>query len=119
MKNRNIIEKYFFKRIFLFLFVFFLVSSVFAFGSKEKPAAAIQVTGVVRLTGPSLFPELVISGSDTIWYVAADEINKLMELQHQTVTLEAEETVTELKFANGMSAGTRRELKNIRIISIN
>jgi hypothetical protein len=37
---------------------------------------------------------------------------------YRTVTVEGEETVTELKFGNGMSAGIRRDLKNIRIISV-
>jgi len=105
------------KRFVLVLVVFLVASSVFAFGSKEK-AEVIQVTGVVRLVGPSLFPELIITNSDMSWYVAADEIDKLFEMQHQTVTLEAEETVTEIRFANGMPAGTRRELRNIKIISV-
>jgi len=106
-------------RILLFFIVLFLTSSLlFALGSKEKSEPKVQVTGVVRLVGTSLFPELVIAGSDTAWHVAADEIDKLIEMQHRTVTLEAEETVTEIRFANGTSAGKRRELRNIRIISV-
>jgi len=42
----------------------------------------------------------------------------LHDLQHRTVTVEGVETVTELYFANGLSAGARRELKNIKIIAV-
>jgi hypothetical protein len=96
-----------------------------AFGSKEKkkdpvPApVVVQVTGVVRLVGSSPFSEIVITGSEAEWYIPRDEQYKLNDLQHQTVKVEGEETVTELKFASGLPAGTRRELKNIRIISVN
>jgi len=106
------------KRLLLVV-IFLLISvTVFALGSRENDNPVVQVTGVVRLTGTSLFPDLLISGSEHVWHIAADEIDKLIEMQHRTVTLEGEETVTELRFANGMYAGTRRELKNIRIISV-
>jgi hypothetical protein len=45
-------------------------------------------------------------------------MDKLHDLQYRTVTVEGEETVRELKFGNGLSAGIRRDLKNIRIISV-
>jgi len=115
--NRNI--------ILMFLFLC-LAASLFAFGAKEKdsgnPAPAVtvvQVTGVVRLVGNANFPELLIDNSKMLWYIAKDEMSKLHDFQYKTVTVEGEETVRELKFANGMSAGTRRELKNIKIISVN
>jgi hypothetical protein len=104
-----------------------LAASLSAFGAKEKdsgkaeaaPAVtAIQVTGTVRLVGTGNFPELQIGDSQMFWYVAKDEMDKLYDLQHRTVTVEGEETVRELKFGNGLSAGTRRDLKNIRIISV-
>jgi hypothetical protein len=72
----------------------------------------------VRLVGTATFPELLIDNSQTVWYIAKDETEKLRDLQYRTVTVEGEETVTELKFGNGLSAGTRRDLKNIRIISV-
>ncbi|MDR3019384.1 MAG: hypothetical protein LBU66_00600 [Treponema sp.] len=94
-----------------------------ALGSRDKSPAsdtpsenAIRITGVVRLVGSSLFAELVISNPDGEWYIAKDEMDKLFDLQQQTVTVEGEETVTELFFANGTSAGIRRELKNVRLI---
>jgi hypothetical protein len=43
---------------------------------------------------------------------------KLHDFQHQVVTVEGEETVVELRFANGLSAGIRRTLRNIRVISV-
>jgi len=100
-----------------------LAASLPAFGAKEKDKAApavtvIRVTGTVRLVGTANFPELLIDNSQTSWYIAKDETDKLHDLQHRTVTVEGEETVRELKFGNGRSAGIRRDLKNIRIISV-
>jgi len=102
-----------------------LAASLPAFGSKEKdkgknvPAVTVvQVTGLVRLVGTANFPELIIDNSQTAWYIARDEMDKLHDLQHRTVTVQAEETVMELKFGNGLSAGIRRDLKNIKIISV-
>jgi hypothetical protein len=101
-----------------------LAASLSAFGAKEKNSGKapvpviIQVTGVVRLVGTANFPELLIGNSQSFWYIAKDEMDKLYDLQHRTVTVEGEETVSELKFGNGMSAGERRDLKNIRIISV-
>jgi hypothetical protein len=88
---------------------------VSAFGKKEK---VVQVTGVVRLVGTSLFSDIVITDSEGEWYVDKDDEAKLHDLQHQTVTVEGVETIREMKFANGMSAGKRRELKKIKIISV-
>jgi len=109
------------KRYFLIvIFFLFLIQLGFTFGNREteeKPKT-IQVTGIVRLVGSDTFPEIVISGSGYEWYVPREERSKLNNLQHRTVTVEGEETVLQLMFANGMPAGTRRELKNIKIIKI-
>ena len=83
-----------------------------------EEAVVVQITGTVRLVGSANFPQVVLSGPGAQWYVAREEMDKLFDLQHRTVTIEAEETVRELTFANGRSAGIRRELRNIRIISI-
>jgi hypothetical protein len=94
---------------------------VFSFGGKEKakePLEIIQVTGIVRLVGNDNFPEIIISDSENSWVIAKGEMGKLHDLQHRTVTVEGEETVTELRFANGLPAGLRRELRNIRIIAV-
>ena len=109
------------KKIWFVLMFLLLVSAIiFAFGAKEKdePVETIQVTGIVRLTGSSLFPELVITGEEEQWFVTKDEMEKLFDLQHHTVTVEAVETVTERFFAGGMSAGLHRELSNIKIINV-
>ncbi|MCL2804708.1 MAG: hypothetical protein FWD26_02065 [Treponema sp.] len=106
------------KKILFFVLLVFSFTMLFAFGSREKAAPTIQVTGIVRLVGTSLFPEIVISGAETEWHAVKEEMDKLHDLQHQTVTVEAEETIIELRFANGMPAGIRRELKNIKIIKI-
>jgi len=104
-------------KYFLFILLIFLPVFAFALGSREEPAPVVEVTGIVRLVGSAPFYEIVISGEYN-WYVARDEMEKLHDLQHQTVTVEGEETITELFFAGGMPAGRRRELKNIRIISV-
>jgi len=110
---------------FLFLSAVFLLlfpALLPAWGGKEKAnpsqETVVQVTGVVRLVGSSLFPELVITGSDYEWYIAKEDSDKLHDLQHRTVTVEGIETVTELNFANGTPAGTRRELQKIKIITV-
>jgi len=94
---------------------------VFSFGDREKtkkPITVIQVTGVIRLTGNDNFPELIISDSENSWVIAKGEMDKLHDLQYRTVTVEGEETVTELHFANGLSAGLKRELRNIKLIAV-
>jgi len=87
----------------------------------------VQVTGIVRLVGNEPLTDLVISGHETseektstakTWYIARDERSKLHNLQHSTVTVEGEEIVRELTFASGLPAGIRRDLSNIKIITI-
>jgi hypothetical protein len=104
------------RRCFFVLFIL-CITLLPAGGNKEK-ANVVRVTGVVRLVGTGLFPELVITGPEMEWHITPDEEKKLYDLQHRTVTVEGVETVTELKFANGLSAGTHRELKNIKIIAV-
>jgi hypothetical protein len=104
-------------RFFAGLFLLCAAAALSAGGRKEK-AVVIQITGRVRLVGSDLFSELVITSPDGEWYIAKEEKNKLNDLQNRTVTIEGVETVTEMKFVNGLSAGKRRELKNIKIISI-
>jgi len=106
-----------------FFGLFFLCVTMLmpALGGKEKDTAkknVVQVSGTVRLVGTSLFPEIVITGSDKEWYVEKEEMSKLRDLQHRKVTVEGEETVVEMQFASGISAGVRRTLSNIKIISI-
>jgi hypothetical protein len=103
-------------RCLLILFLC-LAAALPAGGAKEK-APVVQVTGRVRLVGSAPMPELVITGPDREWYVERKEEHKLHDLQQRTVTVEGEETVVQLKFANGMSAGERRTLKNIKVIAV-
>ena len=85
-------------------------------GREEKPL--MEVTGVVRLVGNEPFTEMVISGPEGEWFIEKDDEYKLKDLQYQIITVEAEETVINLTFANGMPAGERRSLKNLRIITV-
>ena len=104
------------------------ISLLHALPSKEKESASVKsteeektiviVTGLVRLVGASAFSELVITSEEAQWYIAKEDREKLHQLQQRMVTVEGEETVRELKFAGGQSAGLRRELRNIKIISI-
>ena len=83
----------------------------------EILTGTVTVTGRVRLVGNAPFSELIITAEKGDWYIERDEEYKLMDLQQQMVTVEGSETVMELKFASGVSAGERRTLKNIKIIS--
>ena len=94
-----------------------LVAVLPAWGRKEK-APIVQVTGIVRLVGSANFPELVITGTEREWYINSEERFLFMDLQHREITVEGNETVTELRFASGISAGERRLLKNVKLISI-
>jgi len=114
------------RSFFLALLFLCFAASLSAFGAKEKDSgktasvvSIIQVTGIVHLVGNANFPELLISNSQGEWYIVRSEMDKLFDLQYRTVTVEGEEKIAELKFGNGMSAGTRRNLKNIKIISVN
>ncbi|MDR1802957.1 MAG: hypothetical protein LBQ94_05065 [Treponema sp.] len=78
----------------------------------------VQVTGRVRLVGNEPFTELVITGENRDWYIEKDEQDKLRDLQQRTVTVEGIESVTALYWANGLPAGNRYSLKDIRIIQI-
>jgi len=78
----------------------------------------VQAAGRVRLVGGGLIPETVITGPDREWYISREDEHLLKELQHRTVVVEGYETVVELRFANGLPAGERRTLKDIKIISI-
>jgi hypothetical protein len=112
--------RFFFLAAFLFMSAVFLPADTAAsrnLNNIEK-SEVVQVTGVVRLVGSGHFPELVITSSRVQWYVDREERDKLNDLQHRVVTVEGEETVREMTFASGRPAGTRRELRNIRIISI-
>lgn len=90
---------------------------LFARGGKEK-AKTVQVTGIVRLVGNEPFTEIVISASENEWYIPRDERAKLIDFQHRTVTVEGEETMTEIKSASGLFTIMRRELRNIRVIGV-
>jgi len=106
-------------RYYCVLFLLCVTSLLPAWGSREKEKAnVVRVTGVVRLVGTGLFPELVITGPDMEWHITVDDEKKLSDLQHRTVTVEGVETVIELRFANGLSAGKRRELSKIKIIAV-
>jgi hypothetical protein len=78
----------------------------------------VQVSGRVRLVGSGIFSELVISGEDREWFIRKDEQSKLFEYQQSFVTVEGTETYTDLTFANGLPAGRRYTLKNIKVMSI-
>ena len=111
-------------RIILLLFFFSLTAALTARGifgdrtTRQNDVNTVQVTGRVRLVGNEPVTELVISGQDYDWYIDIADAYKLRDLQHRTVTVEANETVVTLTFASGIPAGERRILNNIRIIKV-
>jgi len=105
------------KRCF-FLGLLLLLTAVLLPADDGEEVVIVQVTGVVRLVGSGTLPQLVITGDRVQWYVVeGEDRDKLFDMQQQTVTIEGEEIVRQLTFANGRPAGTRRELRNIRIIA--
>ena len=115
---------------FILLPLFLCIAALLSAGGKKEvknapeeknvPAQSIvQVTGRVRLVGNDPFPELVITAQDREWYIDKEDVQKLKDLQQRTVTVEGTETVKTITYASGRSAGERRTLKNIRIISVN
>ncbi|MCL2066521.1 MAG: hypothetical protein FWG99_03540 [Treponema sp.] len=107
-------------RFVLLLPLFCLAAALPAGGKKEAApdVTTVQVTGRVRMVGSGNFNEIIISAEEGNWYVAKEEENKLIDLQQQTVTVQGEETVVELRFANGQPAGRRRTLSNVKVIAV-
>ena len=105
------------QRLFLLLSLLCIAAFLPAGGKKEK-ITLVQVTGTVRLVGSSPLSEIVISAENGHWYIAQEDTSKLMELQQRRVTVEGAETVEQLTLANGLPAGERRTLKNIKIITV-
>jgi len=109
----------------LVLTFFCLTSVLYARGGKEKKQAEenrqkiVQITGVVRMVGSEPFTSIVISGSEYEWYVERGEEAKLGDCQQRHVTVEGIETIEKMKFANGLDAGERRFIRNIKIIAVN
>jgi hypothetical protein len=86
--------------------------------SGDDAPQVVHASGRVRMVGSGVFPEIVISGESREWFVAKDEQSKLNELQQLFVTVEGVEGYADLKFANGLPAGRRYTLKNIKIINV-
>ncbi|MCL2025595.1 MAG: hypothetical protein FWG92_02185 [Leptospirales bacterium] len=84
---------------------------------KEK-GVLVQVTGRVRLVGSDTQPDIIISWEDKQWYIASEDAYKLKNMQQRIVTIEGKETIKEMKFASGRSAGKRNILSDIRIIAV-
>ena len=103
--------------IFCLLFFSLVSAAPYAWGGREK-SGTVRVTGTVRLVGSSPVSEVVITGQDGQWYIAKEDERKLIDMQYRTVTVEGVETVEELTFANGRSAGKRRTLGKIKVIAI-
>jgi hypothetical protein len=104
--------------IFLLL-VWCAATNVFALGNKDKDASKpqkVEVSGIVRMVGSSPFSSLVLSGEDREWHIVPEEQKKLIDLQHQMVTVRAQEYYYDRTFANGTPAGREYYLKKIVIV---
>jgi hypothetical protein len=88
-------------------------------GEDASQNSFVRVSGRVRLVGSGVFPELVISGEDREWFIGKDEQSKLIEFQQSFVTVEGAESYVDLTFANGLPAGRRYTLKNVKLIDVN
>jgi hypothetical protein len=86
--------------------------------SGDAAPQLVRASGRVRMVGSGIFPELVISGVSREWFIGKDEQSKLNEFQQSFVTVEGLESYVDLKFANGLPAGRRYTLKNIKIINV-
>ena len=111
--KKNIIQN---NRYTFFILFYFCFTAVMSAGGNKEESTIVEVSGIVRLVGSAPFHELVITGLDGEWYIAKEDDYKLKDLQYRTVTIQGEETVAILTFANGFPAGERRTLKNIKII---
>ncbi|MDR1256875.1 MAG: hypothetical protein LBJ86_03950 [Spirochaetaceae bacterium] len=87
-------------------------------GEAEPQNRLVRVSGRVRMVGTGIFPELVITGDDREWYIDKNEQTKLTDLQQRRVTVEGYESYSNLTFANGLPAGRRYTLKNIKLVNI-
>ncbi|MDR0473827.1 MAG: hypothetical protein LBH43_09200 [Treponema sp.] len=104
------------KFFFTAIIWFFAAAFLGALGSRDSGSQTVQVSGRVRLVGSNPDYMLVITGETREWYVDKKEQKKLMQLQQQTVTVTGTEYFKDLIFANGISAGRRYYLKNIKVI---
>jgi hypothetical protein len=106
-------------RLLLLMFPLILSAAVLCgLGGQEKSETpqTIRATGRVRLVGSGPGMELVITGANREWHMDKKDQDKFRNLQQQTVTVEGEESVEEITFSNGRSAGKRYMLRNIKII---
>jgi len=105
------------RQIFLLLFFLCITAALFPLGNSDKKNT-VKITGLVRLVGAEPFTQLVINTPDGNWFIADEERAKLQDLQYRLVTVEGIASEIEMKFANGSSAGKRRELKQIKLIEV-
>jgi hypothetical protein len=99
---------------FAVIFLFFAAAFLNALGANESKA--VQITGRVRMVKSGPQSSVVISSEDREWHIESGEREKLALLQQQTVTVKGREYYEDLTFANGISAGRRYYLKDIKII---
>ena len=99
-----------------------------AFGNRESrivrgPATLeaetgdrVEIEGRVRRVGSDPFPSIVVTDEyGTDWYLSGDaEI--VAPYEQQIVKIEGTLELRALTLANGVSAGTRRELKEARVV---
>jgi hypothetical protein len=76
----------------------------------------LRVRGRVRLVGNMPFPQLVISDEEYDWYVEGADEALLRGYEQRTVQVEGSVEYRDLILANGQKIGTRRLLRNIKII---
>ena len=91
--------------------------SFVSFGSRDDPEA-IVITGRVRLVGTALFSDLVVTDEEYDWYLENEDRQKLANMEQRRVTVQGRPEYEELFFASGRSAGTKRYLRDIKLIRV-
>jgi hypothetical protein len=103
--------------LLLSISLFCIANNISALGMRDNARSPkIEVSGIIRMVGNSPMNSLVLSGNDREWYIDQKEEKKLIDLQHQTVTVRGREYYADLIFADGNPAGRRYYLRDITIV---
>jgi hypothetical protein len=81
------------------------------------PGEMARLRGRIRLVGNMPFPRLVITDeSDRDWYLEGADRDLLAPYEQQTLTLTGRAEYQDIILANGTKAGSRRFLRDVRVV---
>jgi hypothetical protein len=85
--------------------------------ARGQAGDVVEVTGRVRLVGNIPFAELVITdASEQDWYIDMDSRSVLTAYEQRVVMVRGTLELLDMVLANGRRVGTRRVLRNVRLI---